>query len=165
MSMSRQSCRRNVNRIRLRRSYTMAEVAKVLDVHIRTVQRWHGEGMLPIEKNDRPMLFEGAFVRAFVKNRLAARKCRLRRGEFYCLRCGTGVSAAIESVAVELTDRRIGKNARAIRVRGTCPKCHAVVVRLESTRSIFDTPWWPKLRQADQRLIGSHGTCLNADFR
>ena len=163
--MSRQSCRRNVNRIRLHRSYTMAELASVLGVHVRTVQTWRKEGMLPIDEYDRPMLFIGEVVRTFLKRRQQARKCKLQARECYCLRCNTSVLPVPESITVEVTDRRVGKTARAVVVRGKCSTCGARVVRFTSTNSILNTPWWTNLREADKRLIGTSVPSLNTDLK
>ncbi len=163
--MSRLSCRQRLNRLRLHRTYTMAELSAVLGVHSRTVQNWHKGGLMPIHEQDRPMLFEGVVVRDYLKERQRSRRCRLKPNECYCLRCRVGVSPAYRTVEIEVTNRRVGKAALAVIVRAKCSVCSATVVRFASTKSIADTPWWPKLRQADKRLSGTSTPSLKTDLK
>ena len=163
--MSRLSCRRRLNRLRLHRTYTMAELSSMLTVHVRTVQNWHKDGLAPIEEQERPMLFEGIEVRDYLKKRQRSRRCRLKPSECYCLRCRIGVSPSWKTVEIEVTNRRVGKAALAVIVRSKCSICGATVVRFASTESIVNTPWWPKLRQADKRLSGTSAPSLKTDLK
>jgi excisionase family DNA binding protein len=77
--------RYNVRRVKIHRTYTPAEAAKLLGVHKLTVARWIASG-LPLIEQRRPYLIHGADLREF----LAAhqpRKQPLQPGEMYCLPC------------------------------------------------------------------------------
>lgn len=163
--MSRQSYRRNVNRPRLHRSYTMRELAETLGVHVRTVQGWHSEGMPAIDEQDRPYLFIGRTVRSFLKNRLNKRRTALGPDEIYCLRCASGVTPTAQTVSVEVTDRRLGRCSRQVIIRATCPKCSGTVVRFASLKSINETVWWTKLRQAGGGLVDILVPCGKTDSK
>lgn len=163
--MSRQSSRRNRNRLRLHRSYTTTELAEVLEVHRRTVQGWRKGGLSPIDENDRPMLFLGSTVRLFLKARQSSKKCPLLPHEVYCLRCSTGVAPEPDSVEVHVTERQVGKDAVAITIRGRCSRCRSKVVRFASSKTIYDTSFWTKLRRPDNRLIGTSTPLQNTDVR
>jgi len=139
--MSRQSCRRNLNRLRTIRSYTMRELAAVLEVHVRTVQAWHKQGMPAIDEDDHPLLFLGEVARNFLISRRQAAQCKLKPSQCYCLRCRTGVQPDSSTVSVEVTDRRVGAESRQVIVRGSCPVCQATVVRFATTKSIQKTVW------------------------
>ena len=136
--MSRVSSRRNVNRLRLIRSYTMRETSEVLGVHVRTVQNWHKHGLGAIDEADRPLLFLGCDVRDFLVNRRKAAQC-------YCLKCRAGVVPRAKSVSVEVTDRKVGNESRQVILRGVCQSCGATVVRFETTESIQKTGWGAEL--------------------
>ncbi len=137
--MSRQSCRRNLIRLRAIRSYTMRELADVLTVHVRTVQGWHKQGMAAIDEADRPLLFLGAVVKDFLRLRRREAQCKLETNQCYCLRCRTGVEPGSSTVSVEVTNRRVGTESKQVIVRGICPSCKATVVRFATTKSIQRT--------------------------
>ena len=139
--MSRQSCRRNLVRLRLHRSYTMRELAELLEVHIRTVQGWHKNGLMAIDDCDRPLLFIGQSVIEFLKGRRSSGRCMLQSDQCYCLRCRKGVSPIASTVSLELTKKRVGRSDRLIIIKGICPHCSGKVVRLATTKSVKKTIW------------------------
>lgn len=139
--MSRRSCRQNLNRLRIHRSYTMRELGFVLGVHVRTVQSWHKQGMTPISESVRPFLFMGNTVQEFLQCRRKTNQCRLEDHQFYCLRCRAGVSPNKRSVTVEVTQKRVGRDAKQVIIKATCPICGGTVVRFASTKTIHITPW------------------------
>lgn len=163
--MSRQSYRRNLNRLRLHRSYTMRELTETLGVHVRTLQGWHSEGMPAIDEQDRPLLFLGRTVRSFLKNRLKKRRTTLGPDEIYCLRCASGVVPIAQTVSVEVTDRRLGHHSKLLVIRATCPKCSGTVVRFASLQSINETVWWTKLRRAEEGLVDTLIPYRNTDSK
>ena len=78
--------RANPQRVKLHRSYSVPELAKCLDVHKNTVRHWQCKGLEPIDAS-RPVLFQGAIVRAFLAKRSASRKRPCPSGTLYCFRC------------------------------------------------------------------------------
>jgi Helix-turn-helix domain len=75
-----------VNLIKLSDSYDPAEVAKLFGIHRNTVRHWLKEGLVPIDDR-RPILVNGAELRAFISGRQKARKQKCAPGEFFCFRC------------------------------------------------------------------------------
>jgi hypothetical protein len=73
-------------RIKTHFSYTVEEAADALGVHKNTVRMWI-KGGLAVADDRRPTVMSGAAIRAFLENRLKARKSPLKPGEFYCFRC------------------------------------------------------------------------------
>ena len=163
--MSRRSCRRNLIRVRLHRSYTMRELAETLDVHVRTVQGWHKEGMSAIDEQTRPFLFLGKTIRSFLKNRRQKRRTTLGPNEIYCLRCAIGVIPLPERVSIDVTDRRLGHCSKLVVVRAECPHCCGTVVRFASLQSICESVWWTRLQQAQERLSGTSIPYCNTDSK
>lgn len=73
-------------RIRPTHTYTVQELASVLEKNISTVRRWCRDG-LPVLDQKRPTLIDGAEVKAWLKERWGARKARCGPDEAHCLRC------------------------------------------------------------------------------
>jgi hypothetical protein len=76
----------NPRAVKLHRSYSVPELAVCLRVHKNTVRHWQGAGLEPID-GGRPVLFQGAAVRAFLSSRNASRKRPCPPGTLYCFRC------------------------------------------------------------------------------
>lgn len=82
--MSRQ--RINPRAIKLHRTYSFEEAARVLGVHKNSVRGWRKQGLAPID-DSRPVLFLGDDLRAFLEQRSESRKRPCRPGTLYCFRC------------------------------------------------------------------------------
>lgn len=76
----------NPQLIKLHWSYTVPELAKRLGVHKGTIRLWRKDGLEPNDGN-RPAMFQGASVRAFLAKRNASRKRPCQPGQLYCVRC------------------------------------------------------------------------------
>ena len=152
--MSRKSIRQNLVRLRAIRSYTMRELGELLDAHVRTVQGWHNDGMLPIDEQDRPLLFLGSEVRSYLGRKMNAAKCKLNPNQCYCLRCRVGVIPPDSSISIKVTDRRVGADSRQVIVRGFCPTCQATVIRFATTKSIQETKWAASLTSEQLKIDG-----------
>jgi hypothetical protein len=74
------------NRIKQSCIYDLADIAKLLGVHGNTVRHWLKDGLAAID-NRRPILVQGAVLKAFVKERQRARRQKCQPGEFFCFRC------------------------------------------------------------------------------
>ena len=72
--------------VKLHYSYSASELARCCDVHKNTVRNWQRKGLEPIDEA-RPVLFQGATVRAFLSRRKASRKRPCPPGTIYCLKC------------------------------------------------------------------------------
>lgn len=72
--------------IKLHRTYSVEEAARVLGVHKNSVRGWRQHGLKPIDES-RPVLFLGSDLRTFLEQRNASRKRPCRPGTLYCFRC------------------------------------------------------------------------------
>jgi hypothetical protein len=108
--------------VKINRSYSVQELAACCGVHKNTVRNWQTGGLAPIDKG-RPVLFQGAAIRAFLAKRNAGRKRPCKPGTMYCFRCReprAPALAMVDYVPVTLT----GGNLRAI-----CEQCGAMMHR------------------------------------
>ncbi len=112
----------NPNRVKLHRSYTVGELADVLEVHKNSVRQWHRSGLVPVDRC-KPMLFQGGDVRAFLKKRNADRKIPCPPGTLYCVRCRAARAPALGMIDyVPLTPT--SGNVRAL-----CSVCETIMHR------------------------------------
>lgn len=148
----------NANRVKLRRLYNVRELAKLFGVHKNTIGNWQRKGLKPID-GSKPILFLGAIVRDFQKQRTAARKCPCPPGTFYCFRCRAPrrpANAVVEYYPITATSG----NLRAI-----CATCETLVCRRVSRVAVaiaipgIDV----QFPDAKVRLIESLSPSLNCD--
>lgn len=76
----------NPRRVKIHRSYSVNEVAKLYGCHRNTVRNWQKQGLKAVD-GKRPLVFEGLSLAAFLEARRDARRRRLKPGEIYCLPC------------------------------------------------------------------------------
>jgi hypothetical protein len=76
----------NPGLVKLHRPYTVAEVARLLDKHPRTILEWI-KASLPIVDRHRPFLIRGRDLRAFLEARRASRRRPCPPGTLYCFGC------------------------------------------------------------------------------
>jgi hypothetical protein len=112
----------NPYRVKLHYSYSVGELASLLKVHKNTVRNWLRAGLEPIHQC-RPLLFQGATVRAFLSKCNKARKRPCSPGTLYCLRCRQPRRAALGMIDyIPMTDT--SGNLRAI-----CEHCETIMHR------------------------------------
>lgn len=137
--MKRTKNRLKIRLIRIRRSYTVAEIAAVLKVHRQTVRAWHKAGMEPIEESDRPHLFLGWEVRQFLQKRRNSKCRRLEDDQFYCPRCREARKSRPSDLQIIDTGRLLGGGRTSILIKGRCNICDATVCRFGSFPSpVYD---------------------------
>ena len=68
-------------------SYTIAELTSLLGVNEKTISRWMEVGLKTIPGGERPILFLGSDLQAFLKKKGEKRNVTLKRHEFYCFGC------------------------------------------------------------------------------
>jgi hypothetical protein len=73
-------------RVKLHRSYSVDEVARLFDMHRNTVRAWIRDG-LPLLDRKRPQLIHGTDLMDFLKRRRARNKRPCGPGQIYCVRC------------------------------------------------------------------------------
>jgi hypothetical protein len=112
----------NPNTVKLHYSYSVPELARCCGVHKNTVRNWQADGLEPIDKA-RPVLFQGATVRNFLRQRNASRTCPSAPGMLYCMRCRQSRRPAlgmVEYVALRPTSGNL---------RALCEVCEATMYR------------------------------------
>ena len=72
--------------VKVNYSYSTSQLALCCGVHKNTIRNWQRDGLEPID-DARPVLFQGATVRAFLRSRKASRARPCPPGTIYCLRC------------------------------------------------------------------------------
>lgn len=73
-------------RVKIHRSYQVAEIARLLGVNRNTVRNWIKQGLRAVDGR-RPALFTGAELRRFLTEKRARRKRPTPPGQIYCLPC------------------------------------------------------------------------------
>ena len=111
--------RHNVRRVKIHRTYSVSEVAKLLDVHKLTVSRWIERG-LPLIEQKRPFLIHGSDLRDFLTAQ-QPRKQPCRAGEIYCVRC-----RAPKRPACDMADY-VPRTATTGLLQGICPTCESLI--------------------------------------
>ncbi|MGJ0396056.1 MAG: helix-turn-helix domain-containing protein [Methylocystis sp.] len=120
--------RYDLRRVKIHRSYTIPEAARLLDAHKQTVLRWISHGLEPIERK-RPFLIHGSDLRAYLQNKHPPKQpCRV--GEIYCVRCRERKRPA--GAMAEY----IPQNGVKGRLRGICPTCDRLIQRFVSLAKI-----------------------------
>ena len=72
--------------VKLYRTYSIEELATLFNVHPNTVRTWRQAGLTTIDEV-KPMLFLGAHVAIFLRQRKLSRKRPCKPGQIYCLPC------------------------------------------------------------------------------
>lgn len=112
----------NPNAVKQDRSYSIPELVRCCKVHKNTVRNWRRDGLAAIDKA-RPVLFQGATVRQFLRQRNASRKRPCSPGTIYCLKCREPRQPALGMI--EYRARTAGSgNLRAI-----CGTCETIMHR------------------------------------
>ena len=145
--------------VKLHWSYSVPELATRLAVHKNTVRHWQRQGLAPIDSS-RPVLFQGAVVRAFLLARNASRKRPCPPGTFYCFRCREPRPPALGMVEY-LSMTAMSGNLRAI-----CATCDTMMHRRARHASIpaIMPGFAVQIPQAPPRLKGSPWSSLNCDL-
>lgn len=112
-------------RIKLHRTYTIAELVGQFDVHANTIRNWRREGLEAIDDR-RPALFHGSTVRAFLTGRRESAKKPTGPGRIHCLPC-----RAPKMPAGGMVDYR-PETATGGKLEGLCPDCSRLIVRYVS---------------------------------
>jgi hypothetical protein len=117
--------RLNARRVKIHRTYTVDEAARLFEVHTNTVRGWIKSG-LPTVDDRRPILILGRDLVRFLFNRRQRTRQRCRPGQLYCFRC-----RAPKSPAARMADY-MPITAASGNLRGLCPDCLGLMCRLVS---------------------------------
>ena len=145
-------------RIKIHRSYTVDEVARVLGVAKGTVRRWIKNGLAALHEQ-KPVLILGADLIAFGRTR-KVEKQRCKPHECYCVKCRAPrapLGSLVEYVPLTSSNGNL---------RGLCPDCGTLIHKRIAGKKI------PELRkiltvsitQGETHLLDSPMSCLNDYF-
>lgn len=153
--------RLRIRLIRIRRSYSVAEIAAKLKVHQQTVRAWHKAGMKPIEGSERPLLFLGEEVRRFLQERRNAKRRPLEGSQFYCPRCREARQSHFARLQLIDTGRLLGRARKSILIKGQCSICGATVCRFGSFPSPVYDLFDALITRAEKGLKGNDSVLPN----
>ena len=108
----------NPRLIKLHHTYTAGEAAERLGTHKNTVLQWRRQGLAAID-NQRPLLFQGATLRAYLERRRADGKRPCPVGTLYCLKCRTPRPPALDMVDYRAINATSGNLSALCDVCGT----------------------------------------------
>lgn len=164
--MAKKKRKYNPNLVKLRHSYTLAEIAEVYGVHKRTVQSWRKRGLKAIDETSKPYLVIGAEIRGFIKENSEKRKHPLKPREFFCPRCQNPRRSLENRLRVEITEKKLGKRYKLAIIKGICEVCRCKLFRFSSDRKIQELKEKGLiLAEHKTTLIGSGGSSVNTDIK
>ena len=117
--------------VKIHRSYTVEEIAKLFGVHKNTVRHWVKGGLSTID-DKRPMLILGHVLVAFLKARRAKNKQPCKPGELYCVRCRAPKRPAGDIAEYVPVTEKFGN------LIGICPDCDSIMNRRVSLARIAE---------------------------
>ena len=150
----------NYRLVKIHRSYTVEEIAKLFGVHKNTVRRWVKDGLATTD-DKRPMLILGHVLVAFLQARRKKNKQTCKPGEIYCVRCRAPKPPAGDMAEYSPITKKVGT------LVAICPDCDAIMNRLVSLTKIgqiigkIDISFPEEVRQ----LIESANPTVNSDLR
>ena len=121
----------NPQLVKIHRSYTVEEVARLLGKHKNTVRNWVKDGLATID-DKRPMLILGPDLVAFLQARRSKNKQSCKPGQLYCVRCRVPKFPEGNMADYEPVTEKIG-NMIAI-----CPDCDSIMNRWVSMARIAE---------------------------
>lgn len=144
--------------VKINRSYTVEEIAKLFNTHKNTVRRWVKEGLIATD-DKRPMLILGHVLIAFLQARRIKNKQACKSGELYCVRCRAPRLPAGTMAEYRPVTEKFG-NLTAI-----CPDCHSIMNRRVSLAKIDQICGGMDVSYSDavQRLRESSQLTVNSD--
>jgi hypothetical protein len=143
----------------------MSELADLLEVHIRTVQTWHENGLSPFDCEKRPFLFHGLAVKRFLTELAGAGRTKLAPTEFYCPRCKTGRESNPSDLRCVITNRRMGRDDYQVLIKGTCILCGCRLTRFSTRNRLILSPFCTIAKGAEAVLKGNSTTPSATDLK
>ena len=117
-------------RVKVHRSYTYSEAARVLGVHKNTVANWVKREGLPALTERKPHIILGQDLRDFLRERREKTRTLLSMGEMYCLGCKA------ERKPAEGMVEEVSGTTGAVMLRGLCPVSHHIMSRRVARRDL-----------------------------
>lgn len=150
----------NPRMVKIHRSYTVEEVAKLYGMHKNTVRAWIKQG-LPICDDRRPTIVLGRDLATFLQARRIKNKRTCQPGEIYCVRCRAPKKPAADMADYQPVTAQIG-NLMAL-----CPDCNSIMnrrvslIKLGQVRGQMDIMFPQALRHISE----SNQPSVNSDSK
>ena len=112
----------NPRLVKIHRSYTIEDIAKLFRIHKNTVRHWLKDGLAAIDAK-RPILILGRVLAAFLQARRVKNKRTCKAGELYCVRCRAPKSPAGGMAEYSPITSKFG------RLAAICPDCESIMNR------------------------------------
>jgi len=131
-----------------------------------TAQSWRKQGLTPIDDTSKPYLFTGVEIRRFLKERQQKRRHKLNSGESFCPKCRISRKSTPDGLSVEYTNRRLGKVAKQVIIKGICEICGQKLHRFSSDMQVRELAvTWPALSEHLKGLYGSDDSSVNNSIK
>jgi len=146
--------------VKIHRTYTVDEMAKLFGVHDNTVRDWFRKGLATIDQR-RPLLVRGQVLVDFLKSRRATNKRPCRPGEIYCVGCREPRSPADHHAIYQALTPTSGS------LVGICPACGSRMFRRVNLAKLAHVAGHLHVAapEAQQHIDESHKPSVNCDFR
>ena len=146
--------------VKIHRTYTVEEMAKLFGAHRNTVRNWLRKGLPTIDQR-RPSLVRGQALVDFLKARRAANKRPCRPGQIYCVRCREP-QFPVDRRAIYQPLTATGGN-----LVGICPHCSSRMHRRVNLFRLAHVAGHLHVTapEAQQHIDESHQPSVNCDFR
>ncbi|MFO1398260.1 MAG: helix-turn-helix domain-containing protein [Burkholderiales bacterium] len=123
--------RGNPRLVKMYRTYTVEEVARLFDKHRNTVRSWVKEG-LPTLDSGKPMLIMGSALITFLRARRERNRRPCGPGRLYCMRCREPRVPAGSMADYQQITTTVGN------LVGLCPVCEGLMNRRVNNRKLAD---------------------------
>ena len=145
--------------VKIHRSYTVEDVARLLGKHKNTVRAWVKAG-LPTCDSKRPTLILGRELRAFLQERRTKNKRPCKPGEIYCVRCHAPKRPALEMADYQPTTATLGN------LIGICPDCGGMIFRRASRAKLLQIQGNLDITftKTKRRVSETDSPIVNSDF-
>ena len=151
--------RANPRRVKIHRSYTVDEVARLLGVHKNTVRSWIKSGLQTSDAR-RPTLILGRHLSTYLYDRRKRSRQPCRPGQLYCVGC-----RAPKYPAGQIADY-IPLSPSFGNLRGICPDCETLIHRRVSLKNLAAVVGNLEVSaaQAEEHIRDSAAPSENRDF-
>jgi hypothetical protein len=151
--------RPNYRQVKIHRSYTVEEAARLFGTHKNTVRAWVKAG-LPTCDGKRPILILGCELAGYLKARRTKNKRPCQPGEIYCVRCRAPKRPAGDMAEYLPITESLGN------LEGICPDCDGMIYRRASVAKLAQIRGKLDIRftEAERRVIDSGCPTVESDL-
>ncbi|MGH7971906.1 MAG: helix-turn-helix domain-containing protein [Limisphaerales bacterium] len=151
--------RPNPRLVKIHRSYTVEEAARLFGIHKNTVREWIRTG-LPTSDQKRPALILGCDLAAYLQARRRKHTRPCQPGEIYCVRCRAPKRPAGDMADCQPITETLGT------LMGICPDCEAMIYRRASMAKLpaIQGTLNVTFAEAQRPLSESNAHTVNSDF-